>query len=127
MSHQFRDHRVGCFVGIPDVVHTFRENVLFVNICNNRGDGVSVNRELEFIIAPGDFVFCVECFLVVVESGEGDPGVSESWFNGAGAIQGIIVCDAARLVFADNEGKDAAFSTVPFGLEGGGDLYDCVD
>ena len=69
MGHQFRNHRVGCFVGIPDVVHTFRDNVLFVDFRNDRGDGVSVDRELELIIAPGDFVFCVECFLVVGESG----------------------------------------------------------
>ena len=63
MSHQFRNHRVGCFVGIPDVVHTFRDNVLFVYVCNNRGDGVLVDRKLEFILAPGNFVFRVEFFL----------------------------------------------------------------
>ena len=50
-----------------------------------------------------------ECFIVVGKSGEGDPGVLESWFDGAAAIQGIIVCDVARLVFADNKGEDAAF------------------
>ena len=104
MSHHFRDHRVGCFVVVPDVVHTFRNNVLLVNVCNDLGDGVSVDRELEFILALGGFLFCVECFLVVRDSGEGDPGVLESWFDGAAAIQGIIVCYTARLVFADDKG-----------------------
>ena len=51
----------------------------------------------------------------------------ESWFDGAAAIQGIIVCDVARLVFADDEGKDATFSTVLFGLEGGSNLYGRLD
>ena len=124
MSHQFRNNCVGCFVGVSNVVHTFRDNVLFFDVCNDRGDGVSVDREIEFILASGNFVFHVECFLVVGESGEGDPGVLESWFDVADAIQGSIVCDAARLFFADNEGEDAAFSTVPFGLECCGDLCD---
>ena len=66
-------------------------------------------------------------FLVVGESELGDPGVTESWFDGAAAIQGIIVCDAACLVFADDEGKDAAFSTVLFSIEGGVDLCNCFD
>ena len=72
-------------------------------------------------------MFRVECFLVVRESGEGDPWVLESRFDGAAEIQGIIVCDSVRLVFADNEGEDTTFSTVPFGLEGGGDLCDRLD
>ena len=69
MSPQFRDHHVGCFIGIPNVVHTFRENVLFVDVRDDCGNVVSVDRKLEFILAPGDFVFRVECFLVVRESG----------------------------------------------------------
>ena len=68
MSPQFRDHCVGCFVGIPNVVHTFRDNVLFVDVRNDRGDSVSADREIDFILAPDEFVFCVECFLVVGES-----------------------------------------------------------
>ena len=51
----------------------------------------------------------------------------ERRFDGAAAIQGVVVCDSSSLVFSDNEGEDAAFSTVPFGLEGGGDLGDCLD
>ena len=127
MSHQFCDHRVGCFVGVPDVVHTFHDNVLFFDVHNDCGDGVMVNRKLEFILAPGDFLLCVECFLVTGDNAEGNLGVLENWFDGVAAIQGIIVCDAARLIFADDEGEDAAFSTISFGLEGGGDLCDRLD
>ena len=62
---QFRNHRVGSLVGVPNVVHTFGENVLFVNVCNDHGDGVSVDRELKLVLAPGDFVLRMECLLVV--------------------------------------------------------------
>ena len=127
MSHQFRYHCVGCFVGVPNAVHTFCDNALFFDVCNNCGDGVWVDRDLEFILTPGNFVFCVEYFLIIRESGEGDPGVLESCFDGAATIRGIIVCDAAHLVFADDEGEDAAFSTVPFGLEVGGNLCNRLD
>ena len=48
-------------------------------------------------------------------------------FDGAAAIQCVVVCDSASLVFADDEGEDAAFSTVSFGLEGGGNLGDRLD
>ena len=115
---------MGSLVGVPNVVHTFGNNVLFVDVCDDCGDGVSVDHELEFILAPGKFVLRVECLIVVGESGQGDCWVSERKFDGAAAIQGVAVCDSARLVFADDEGKDAAFSTAPFGLEGGGGLLD---
>ena len=121
---QFRDHYVGSLVGVPNVAHTFRDNVLFVNVRDNRGDGVSVDRDLEFVLAPGDFVFPMECLLVIGESGQGDSWVLERRFNGAAAIQDVVVCDSARPIFADDEGEDAAFSTLPSGLEGGGDLGD---
>ena len=124
VSPQFRDHCVGSLAGVPNVVHTSGDNVLFVNIFDDCGDGVSVDRELEFVLAPGDFVLRMECILVVGESGQGGPWVLERRFNGAAAIQGVVVCDSVSLVFADDEGEDAAFSTVPFGLEGGGDLGD---
>ena len=65
MSPQFRDHRVGSLAGVPNVVHTSGDNLLFVDVCDDRGDGVSVNRELKFVLAPGDFVLCMECLLVV--------------------------------------------------------------
>ena len=124
MSPQFRDHCVGSLVGVPNVVHTFCDNVLFVDVCENRSDGVSVDRELEFVLAPGDFVLRMECLLVVGESGQGDPWVLELRFDGAAAIQGVVIFDSACLIFADDEGEDAAFSTLPSGLEGGGDLGD---
>ena len=124
MSPQLRDHCVGSLVGVPNVFHTFGDNVLFVDVCDNRGNGVSVDRELEFVLAPGEFLIRVECLLVVGESGQGDPWVSERRFDGAAEIQGVVVCDLAILVFFDNEGEDAAFSSVLFGLEGGGDLGD---
>ena len=127
MSPQFRDHCVGSLVGIPNVVHTFRDNVLFVSVCDYRSNGVLVDRELESILTPGNFVFRMECFLIVGESGQCDPWVSERRFDGAAAIQGVVVCNSARLIFADDEGEDAAFSTVPFGLEGCGDLCYCLD
>ena len=69
MSPQLRNNRVNILVGIPNVVHTFCDNVLFVDICNDHGDGVLVDRELDLILAPGDFMFRVECFLVVRDSG----------------------------------------------------------
>ena len=72
-------------------------------------------------------MLCTECLLVVRESGQGDCWVSERIFDGAAAIQGVVICDLARLVLADDEGEDAAFSTVPFGLEGGGNLGDSLD
>ena len=64
----------------------------------------------------------MECLIAVGESGQGNCWVLKRRFDGAAAIKGVVVCDSARLVFSDNEGKNAAFSTVPFSLEGGGDL-----
>ena len=107
VSPQFRNHRVGSLVGVPNLVHTFRDNVIFVGVRGvrgNRSDGVLVDRKPEFILALGDLVFRMECFLVVGESGQGDPWVLERRFNGAAAIQGFIVCYSAHLVFADDEG-----------------------
>ena len=118
---------MGSLVGVPNVVHTFGENVMFVNFCDDRGNGISVNNELEFILAPGYFMLRVECLLVVGESGQGDPWVLERWIDGAAAIKGVVVCDSARLVFSGNEGEEAVFYTVPFGVEGGGDLGDRLD
>ena len=109
MSPQLCDHCVGSIVGVPNVVHTFCNNLLFVNVRDYRSDSVSVDQELKFVLAPGNFVFCMECLLVVGESGKGDPWVSERRFGGEGTIQGVVVCDLARLVFADDEGEDAAF------------------
>ena len=65
VSLQFRDHRVGIFVGVPNVVHTFGDNVLFFHVCDDRSDGVSVDRKLEFVLAPSNFLLCMECLLVV--------------------------------------------------------------
>ena len=48
-------------------------------------------------------------------------------FDSAAAIQGVVICNSASFVFAGDEGEDATFSTVPFGLEGGGDLGDFLD
>ena len=124
VSSQFRDHHVGGLVSVPNVVHTFGDMLLLVHVFDDRGDGVSVDRELEFLLSPGDFVLRMECLLVVGESGQGNHWVSERRFDGVAAIQGVVVCDLASLVFADDEGEDAAFSTVPFGLEGGGNLGD---
>ena len=124
---QFRNHCVGSLVGVPNEVHKFRDNVLFVDICDDCGDGTSVNLDLEFVLALGDFVLRMGCLLVVGESGQGDPWVLERMFDGAAAIQGVVVFDSACLVFADDQGEDAAFSTAPFGLEGGGDLGDRLD
>ena len=73
---EFRDHCVGSLVGVPNVVHTFGDNVLFVDVCDVRGDGVSVDRELDSVLAPGDFVLRMECLLVLGESGQGDRWVS---------------------------------------------------
>ena len=69
----------------------------------------------------------MECLLIVGESGQGDRWVSERRFDGAAAIQGVVVCDLARLVFVDDDGEDATFSTIRFGLEGGGDVGDRLD
>ena len=117
MSPQFRNNRVGSLVGVPNVVYTFCNNVLFVKVCNDRGNGVSVDRELDFVLAPGEFVLRMECLLVFGESAQGDRWISERRFDGAAAI----------FVFADDERKDAAFSTLPFGLEGGGNLGDYLN
>ena len=122
VSPQFRYHCVCSLVGVSNVVHTFGDNVIFVHVCDNRDDGVSVDRKLEFVLAPGNFVLRMECFLVIGESGQGDPWVLEHRFDGAAAAQGVVVCDLASLVFADDEEEDTAFSTVPFGLKGGGNL-----
>ena len=81
---------MGSLVGIPNVFHTFRDNVLFVNVCNNLGEGVSVDCELEFILAPGELLFRMECFIVVGESGQGDPWVLERRFDGASSVQSVI-------------------------------------
>ena len=54
-------------------------------------------------------------------------GFWSAGFDGAAAIQGVVVCDSACLFFADDEGGDAAFSTVPIGLEGGGNLGNRLD
>ena len=115
---------MGSLVGVPNVVHTFGDNLLFVDVCDDRGNGVSVDRELEFVLAPGNFVLLMECLIFDGESGQGDRWVLERRFDGTAAIQGIVICDLTRLVFADDEEKDAAFSTVPFGFEGGGDVGD---
>ena len=42
-------------------------------------------------------------------------GFLERRFYGAAVIQGVVVCDSAGLVFAEDEGEDASFSTVQFG------------
>ena len=63
MTPQLRNNRVDILVGIPNVVHTFCDNVLFVDVHDDRVDVVSVDRKLKFILAPGDFLFCMEFFL----------------------------------------------------------------
>ena len=104
VSPQFCYHHVGSLVGVPNVVHTFRDNVLFVDVRDNHSDSISVDRELKFVLAPCDFVLRMECLLVVREIGQGDPWVLERRFDGASAIQGVVVCDSTRLVFAEEEG-----------------------
>ena len=69
----------------------------------------------------------MECLLVVRESGQGECWVLERRFDGVAEIQGVVICDLERLVLADDEGEDAVFSTVPFGIEGGGNLGDCLN
>ena len=101
VSPQFRDHCVGSLVGVPNVVHTFGNNVLFVKVCDNCGNGVLVDRDLDFVLAPSNFVLRMECLLVVGESGQGDRWVSERRFDGAAAIQGVIVCDLAYTTLFD--------------------------
>ena len=109
VSPQFCDHRVGSLVGVTNVVHTFGDNALFVDVYDDCIDGVSVDCELKFVLAPGKFVLRMECLLVVGESGQGDCWVMERRFDGAAAIQGVVVFDSARLVFSDDEGENAAF------------------
>ena len=69
----------------------------------------------------------MECLLVVGESAQGDRWASGRRFDGAAAIQGVVICDSACLVFADDEGEDASFSAVLFGLEGDGNMGDRLD
>ena len=106
---KFLNHCVGSLIGVPNVVHKFGDNVLFVHVCDDRGDGILVDCKIEFVLAPGDFVIHMECILVVGKSGQGDPWVFERRFDGAAEIQGVVVCDSVSLVFAYDEGKDAAF------------------